>query len=499
MAASTLLCLFSITQLYTQTNNYYSSPKREMRGIWIATVNNIDWPSQPNLPVDKLKRETDIILDRVKNIGLNTVFVQVRPSSDAIYRSQYEPFTTYLVDENSTLPADFDPLEYWIAQAHSRGLELHAWINPFRMTPKKDFACAPLHPSRTHQNWAVTYAGKMYLDPGIPDARQYVQTIVDDIASRYDIDGIHIDDYFYPYPVAGEPDFADTASYRKYNPSKLSLGDWRRENVNDVICRISQSVKQIKPWIAFGVSPFGVWRNKRDDPTGSDTRAGTTNYDILYADVAKWIDNKWIDYVAPQIYWEQGHSAADFDKLTEWWAERSKGKTQVYVGHAIFKVNTGAKAWDNPEEIPTQIAKVREHTDLDGSIFFSYRQFNRDLLGLEKKMQTTIFTNKSLTPLTLPNKYPKNIEVSDLEHKRGKLHWDVNDASDVRFYAVYRYKKGDDFDTNKSNYLYELTDQQSITLEPSNKKKRTKYIYCVSAIDKYREEHNLSHRISIRY
>lgn len=498
MAATLLLYVLSITQIFTQTRYYNTQAlKREMRGIWVATVNNIDWPSSPGLSNEGLMRETRAILDRVKRMGLNTVFIQVRPSSDAIYRSDIEPITSYIVANGNDKLGTFDPLTYWIEQAHLRGLELHAWINPFRVTPKPDFPCADNHISKTHPEWTVEYAGKLYLDPGYAETRQYVVSIVDDIASRYDIDGIHFDDYFYPYPVKGAT-FDDSKSFAANNPTRLSLADWRRQNVDYVISEVHKHIKSIKPWLAFGVSPFGVWRNKADDSEGSNTRAGITNYDILYANVTKWIDKKWIDYVVPQIYWEAGNKAADFDELTKWWAARGKDKTQVFVGHAIFKINAGAKVWENPNEMPSQINKVRSNSGLNGSVFFSYRQFNRDLLGLENTLQDRLYKNQALTPLACPQSITDEITVTKLKRRGAKLTWDTDADSDaVRFYAVYRYKKGEEFDHDINTHLYDIVGTNEIAL-PRPQEAKTKYIYRVSAIDKHRREHPLSKRIVIK-
>lgn len=494
--ATIMLYVLSVTQIYTQTKQHFSthSPKREMRGIWVATVNNIDWPSRPGLSVPELQKEIQTILRRVKNIGLNTVFVQVRPSSDAIYKSDKEPLTSYLVGEDTTLYGDFDALIYWIDEAHKIGLELHAWINPFRVTPKPDFIRNANHLSYQHPEWIVTYAEKQYLNPGLPQARDYVADIVADITIRYDIDGVHFDDYFYPYPVKDEV-FSDEATYKKYNSAGLALGDWRRDNVNRVIEQISKTIKEIKPWVAFGVSPFGVWRNKSDDQRGSNTRAGITNYDVLYADVAKWIEKGWIDYVVPQIYWESGNKAADFDELYKWWSEYSNAKSQVFVGHAVFKVNSSGGEWSNPSEMPSQIDKVRADERLGGSVFFSYRQFNRDLLGLESVMQNTLYSTKALSPLLMKS-HIGTTKLKKIRHKGNNLTWECQNE-DVRFFAVYRYEKGDDFEGNEHIYLYDVVGEEKLTLVPSAEKK--KYVYRIAAIDKFRNELSMSKNIVLKH
>ncbi len=491
-----IFCLFSITQIYTQTTkNQAVTPHREMRGIWIATLNNIDWPSAPGLSVEQLKRETTNILDRVKNLGFNTVFLQVRPSADAIYRSDIEPPTRFIVSENNDF-SDFDPLEYWTDEAHRRGLELHAWINPFRVTTKMEFPCAENHLSKTHPEWLITYNDRLFLNPGLPEARAYLEKVVMDIVERYDIDGVHIDDYFYPYPVKNLP-FEDGETYNTYHTENQSLDDWRRSNVDDVISTISAQIRTKKSYVAFGISPFGVWRNKTSDERGSETLAGITDYDILYADVLKWIENHWIDYVVPQIYWESGNKVADFNILTDWWANYATDQTQIFVGHAIFKINSGVKTWENPDEMPSQILKVRQNEKLEGSVLFSYRQFNRDLLGLENSLKNRLYTFKSLTSLKLENEInPINITSF---HKSGNfLSWQTSDDGDnIRFYAIYRYKKGELFDPTDNKFLYDITSEPRIFLPPNNN--RTKYSFRICVIDKYRHEHPISSRVTISY
>lgn len=473
--------------------------EREMRGIWVASVANIDWPSAPGLPDSALKAEADVILDRSAAMGLNVVFLQVRPSSDALYFSRIEPMSYYLVGKNFDSLPSFDPLAYWIEGAHRRGMELHAWINPFRVTPKADFPVAGGHISQTHPEWIIKYAGKLYLDPGIPAARDYVCRVVMDIVSRYDIDGIHFDDYFYPYPSKGEV-FADSGSFAAYNPSHLLLPNWRRANVTAVISSVADSIRAAKPWVQFGISPFGVWRNKKDDAKGSDTRAGVTDYDVLYADILNWIENNKIDYVVPQIYWEHGNKWCDFDVLQKWWGERSTDSTKVFIGHAVFKVNDGkvpGAGWNSKSEMPDQMNKVRSNKKLDGSVFFSYRQFNRDIMGLEGYLQNDFYRHKTLqVPMTKGK--ANDIVVKHLERDGDKLCWDVEgDTANVRFYVVFRALRSevDKIGTNES--VLQIVDRRcvSIHIAPG---RRQRYVYRIAAVDKYRVLHCLSRRVTVR-
>lgn len=475
------------------------SQLREMRGIWVASVANIDWPSAPGLSLEALKSEADAILDRSAAMGLNTVFLQVRPCSDAIYKSSIEPLTSYLVgtDFNRSFPIDF--LEYWIAGAHSRGMELHAWVNPFRVTQKADFACAPNHLSKSHPDWLIQYAGKIYLNPGLPEARDYVCRVVMDIVKRYDIDGIHFDDYFYPYPSKGET-FNDSKAFAKYNPKRLSLDNWRRSNVTSVISSVADSIRAVKPWVQFGISPFGVWRNKKDDKTGSDTKAGVTDYDVLYADILNWIDEGYIDYVVPQIYWEAGNKWCDFDVLEKWWGERATADTKVFIGHAVFKINDGKQSgvgWNSKTEMPSQMEKVRKNGSLDGSVFFSYRQFNRNILGFEDFLSSDFYRHKALqVPVTKGKADP--ITITHIERDGRLLKWEVEgDTSMVRFYMVFRTLRNDAESIGSNETIRCIVDCPSVYI-PLSTGRRQRYTYRIAAVDKFRVVHELSRKITVR-
>lgn len=494
MLASLLLSALSQAQ-----NTRADALEREMRGIWVASVANIDWPSAPGLTDAALKAEADAILDRSAAMGLNVVFLQVRPSSDALYFSRVEPMSYYLVGKNFDSVPSFDPLTYWIEGAHRRGMELHAWVNPFRVTPKADFPVSPGHISHTHPEWTIRYAGKLYLDPGIPAARDYVCQVVMDIVSRYDIDGMHFDDYFYPYPSKGEV-FADSGSFAAFNPSHLLLPNWRRANVTAVISSVADSIRAVKPWVQFGISPFGVWRNKKDDANGSDTKAGVTDYDVLYADILDWIDNNKIDYVVPQIYWEHGNKWCDFDILQKWWGERSTDSTKVFIGHAIFKVNDGkvpGAGWNSKSEMPDQMKKVRNNKKLDGSVFFSYRQFNRDIMEFESYLRDDFYRHKTLQMPMVKGK-AEDIVVKHLERDGGKLCWEVEgDTACVRFYVVFRTLRSEVDKMGTSESVHQIVDRTCVSI-PITAGRRQRYVYRVAAVDKYRVLHSLSRRVTIR-
>ena len=282
-------------------------PKREFRGAWIHTVGQSRYMEMNR---DAMQDYFDQMLDSLQYIGINAVIFQVRPTADAFYRSELEPWSKYLTGKQGVAPEPlWDPLQYMIEQCHARNMELHAWLNPYRVGTNADEPLAASHIYHKHPEWFVRYGRQLYFDPGLPECRRFIGRVVDDIVSRYDVDAIHMDDYFYPYPIAGS-EFPDENSYARYG-NGMDRGDWRRENVNALIKELHEIIKSRKPWVRFGISPFGIYRNKKSTPdnSGSNTN-GLQNYDDLYADILRWVREGWIDYNMPQIYWEIGHTAA---------------------------------------------------------------------------------------------------------------------------------------------------------------------------------------------
>jgi uncharacterized lipoprotein YddW (UPF0748 family) len=369
----------------------------EFRGVWIATVDNIDWPLKGMINADSQKAEYIRQLDmHVKN-GMNAVIVQVRPAADAFYPSPYEPWSQWLTGVQGKPPSPYyDPLQFLIDEAHKRGMEFHAWLNPYRA----DFSIgnssiAPNHITRLHPEWFLTYGDKKYFDPANKQAQEFVVNVVRDIVQRYDVDAIHMDDYFYPYRIAGK-EFPDEATYKKSGTS-LSKADWRRSNVDSIIHTISVSIKKIKPYCKFGISPFSVWRNKDVDRDGSDSQAGQTNYDDLFANILLWLQKGWIDYVAPQLYLEIGHDKIAYEKMLDWWSKHSYGK-HVYIGHGIYRAGERSKAWKNPNELPNQIKLLRTYPNVQGSIYFSSTSFNNNPNGWNDSLQNNYYKTPALVP-----------------------------------------------------------------------------------------------------
>jgi uncharacterized lipoprotein YddW (UPF0748 family) len=379
------------------TCTLFSQVNYEFRGVWIATVDNIDWPQKGVSTVYGQKTEFIRQLDQHKRNGMNAVIVQVRPSADAFYPSTLEPWSQWLTGVQGRSPSPYyDPLQFMIEETHKRGMEFHAWLNPYRANFNIGSASiAPNHITRIHPDWFLSYGGKKYFDPSNKDGQQHVIAVVRDIVKRYDIDAIHMDDYFYPYRIAGK-EFPDAASYIK-SGSKLSKDDWRRSNVDSIIKKLNAVIKQEKPYCKFGISPFGVWRNKSVDPEGSNTKAGQTNYDDLYADILLWMQKGWVDYVAPQLYWEIGHKLADYEELIDWWSRHSYGR-HIYIGHGIYRAFEKGAAWKNPKELPNQIKMLREYPEVQGSIYFSSKSFDRNPNGWNDSLQNNYYKTPALIP-----------------------------------------------------------------------------------------------------
>ena len=355
----------------------------EMRGMWIATVSNVDWPSAPGRSAADAKAELTALFDVAARWRLNTVILQVRPTADALWPSRFEPWSQWLTGTQGRDPG-WDPLAFAVREAHARGLRLHAWFNPYRVSLRDDPALlAPGHPARRHPEWVVPYGGKLYYNPGIPEVRAFVQSAMADAVARYEIDGVHWDDYFYPYPVAGE-EFDDAAAFAEYGGDFASRAAWRRHNVDLLVREMAARVRRERPGIPFGISPFAVWRNQATDPLGSRTQAGVQTYDDLYADTRKWVGEGWIDYIVPQIYWNIGFEAADYAELVRWWSQVARGTgVAVYVGEAVYKVGDPAQpaAWQDPAELSRHLTLCADHPEIRGNVYYSATQVAADPLG----------------------------------------------------------------------------------------------------------------------
>jgi uncharacterized lipoprotein YddW (UPF0748 family) len=354
-----------------------------MRGVWLATVANRDWPSRPGLSAAGQRAELLAHLDTAVDRRLNTVIFQVRPTADALWPSPYEPWSQYLTGTQGKDPG-WDPLGTAVAEAHARGLQLHAWFNPYRVATHTDLSrLAPSHPARRHPDWVVAYGGKLYYNPGLPEVRAFVEEAMLDAVRRYPVDAVHFDDYFYPYPVAGRS-FDDDAAYARHGGGFTSRAAWRRDNIDRLVRETAAGIGKVRPTTRFGISPFGVWRNAATDARGSDTRAGVQTYDDLYADTRTWVREGWIDYVVPQLYWNIGYAPADYATLLAWWAEVARGsRTQLYAGEALYKAGDPAQgaAWQDPAELSRHLTLAEDYPQVRGHVFFAARDVAADRIG----------------------------------------------------------------------------------------------------------------------
>jgi uncharacterized lipoprotein YddW (UPF0748 family) len=357
-----------------------------LKAAWVSTVFNLDWPSKGSYGNSALQQQEYVqMLDELQAMGINAVFVQVRPSADSLYPSKLVPWSRFLQGKQGLAP-DYDPLAFMIAETHRRGMEFHAWFNPFRAnTDTKTDNLAPNHVALTNPDWIVKSGTKMYINPGIPDARKHIIDVVMEVVNNYEIDGVHLDDYFYP----SDGVFDDNLTYATYNPNSIAnKDDWRRDNINQFVQQLGASIHLAKPGVQFGISPFGVWRNQSVDVTGSDTKASITAYDNMYADVRTWIRQGWIDYIVPQIYWSMSYQAARYDKLVDWWANEVRGtNVKLYIGHSPYKLGTPEIGWSTPQEIINQLKYNKNFFEVKGDVFFSAKDLRRNPLGLIPALQ----------------------------------------------------------------------------------------------------------------
>jgi len=373
---------------------------REFRGAWVATVKNIDWPSKPGLSVAQQKTELLAILDRCRQLKLNVVIFQVRAACDALYPSKIEPWSEYLTGVQGKAPNPFwDPLEFAVSEAHTRGLELHAWFNPYRARHTSGFSpLAKSHISRTRPSLVKTYGAHLWLDPGLREVQDYSMSVILDVLRRYDIDGVHMDDYFYPYPEKDSSGkvipFPDWTSWNKYKDSggKLQRDDWRRENVNTFIARAYREVTAAKPWVKCGVSPFGIYR-----PGFPTQIKGFDQYASLYADPRTWLANGWLDYLAPQLYWRIDPPAQSFPVLLKWWTENNPKNRQIVAGMNTFAVATGTNKWP-ATEITRQVEITRQQLGASGHIHWNVSALMQNKGGVADELARSEYARLALSP-----------------------------------------------------------------------------------------------------
>ncbi len=428
------------------TSNCTPSPryaKTDFRGMWIASVVNLDWPARKGQSVQAQQQQLIDYFDLAKRNNFNAVVLQVRPAADTFWPSDKEPWSRWLTGKQGQDPG-YDPLAFATQEAHKRGLQLHAWFNPYRVTMGKSLkGLTPNHPARVNPDWVIRKDGKWYYDPGNPAVRAHVVDVIMEAVERYDIDGIHFDDYFYPYPGSGRP-FKDTKSFKQYGTQYANRGDWRRANTDALVKELSDRIEATKPWVQFGISPFAVWRNKATDPQGSDTRAGVQNYDQLYADTRKWVREGWIDYIAPQIYWTRGFEVADYEKITRWWANeidiaKANGhNVGLYIGEATYRAGTNTtRDWRKKNVLVKHRKFTRTFPQVGGAIYFSARHVKDDRRGTTSRLVNRFYSRPAIAPVFGNPTGAPPAPPTNVRSRGGQLTWASGDSNAVS-YAIYQ-------------------------------------------------------------
>lgn len=466
-------------------------PKTEFRGFWIATVVNIDWPKNGNDAVEKQKADYLAILDFYQDLNFNAAIVQIRDAGDAFYASKFAPWSRFLTGEEGRAPkTDEDLLEWMIDEAHARGIEFHAWLNPYRSTfDLKTELLSPTHDFNLHPEWMLRYGKKYYYNPGLPEVRRRMVQIMEELVANYDLDAIHFDDYFYPYTIKDEV-FKDSLSYAYHSMPSQSLEDWRRSNIDSLMENTHKAIKAKKPWVQLGVSPFGVWKNKSTDPRGSDTRAGQTTYDDLYADPLLWMEKGWLDYLVPQVYWSMDLPVASHRKIVAWWATNTSN-TNLYIGNGPYKIrNNSDTAWDNKKELPEQITLARKTEAVQGNVFFSAKSLmlnNPDVVAYLKKKY---YKRQALSPISPLAASVENtsVELMSFQHNQDSIYLYFNDLEQYRFAAIYPSGKKVKTDYPIKKLLFKTpirnTDRLSFPINATKGKKHIALIF----IDLYGRE-----------
>lgn len=431
------------------------SHEREMRGVWIATVSNINWPSSRGLSAAAQQAELDALFSRTEELGFNAVFFQVRAEADAFYASELEPWSRYLSGTQGVDPG-YDPLAYAIGAAHERGLELHAWLNPYRAAANRTAPTDASHVSNTLSGSVANYGNFQWLDPGNAAAEAHTLAVVRDVLSRYDIDGLHFDDYFYPYP--NEDDFPDGASYAAYqgDGGDLDCGDWRRDNVNRMVRRVSEVVAEVAPNVRFGISPFGIYR-----PGIPEGITGLDQYAAIYADPPVWINEGWVDYLAPQLYWPSTQTRQAYEPLTEWWGALAQAGRSVWAGNYLSQLGS-SDAWD-VDEIREQVRITRDSA-MDGNIMFQIAPLMENRMGVADLFGDALYAAPALSP---PNAGPAEDVAAPSVIAGASV--SLTHPGPLRAYAVYR-DDGDGFVLTRVL----PRDTSSVDLEPGR--------YAISAV-----------------
>ena len=472
---SFIICHLSFSSVAAQ-------PKREFRAAWIQCVNG----QFVGMSTQTMQQTLTHQLNELKKMGVNTIIFQVRPECDALYPSDIEPWSRFLTGQQGKSPNPYwDPLQWMIVQCHSRGMDLHAWINPYRAKTKATTMVSTSHITIRHPERVFEYDDLLILQPALQENRDYICSVVADIVSRYDVDGIHFDDYFYPYPVAGKTIPDD--NYFLQNPEGFrDKGDWRRHQVSLFVQQLYETVKDIKPWVKVGVSPFGIYRNKKNDPNGSATN-GLQNYDDLYADILLWVNEGWVDYNVPQLYWEIGNRAADYNELIHWWNEHASERP-LFIGEDIER--TVKFGQQQQKEL-----LHRECENVGGTVLWYAKAAVDDTGGYATQLRTNYWRYPALQPEMpfISKKTPKKVRkdmVVWITDDEPVLFWTPPRASDwereATQYVVYRFERGEKVNTDDPSKIVAVTTETFYKLPIEDLANRC--VYAVTALNRLQNE-----------
>lgn len=485
-AAILLLSALLLSAVSPQAQRH--NPKREFRGAWLHVIGQTQWQ---NKSTAQAKEYICSQLDKLHDAGVNAVIFQVRPTADAVYKSDLEPWSAWLTGRRGKAPSpEWDPMEFAIEEAHKRGMEFHAWLNPYRVTSTAKEVLPSDHASRKEPHRFFRYNGQVLFDPAYQENRDFICRVVEDIVKRYDVDAIHIDDYFYPYPAPGKS-IPDDASYRKYGEG-MARNDWRRHNVDLLIEQLHSTIKQTKPWVRFGVSPFGIWRNKRTDPRGSES-TGLQNYDDLYADVLLWARNGWVDYLVPQLYWSLDTPAAPSRKLVQWWNDNVKD-VDLYIGQDVKRtMDSKDPANHDTNELDTKVRLSRKLPNVGGNVWWHGYWVTDNYKGVADSLATKYQSTIALPPVYKgPGKGPRTVgKLKVVKNDNGEfLEWEApsrgirENAEDAIRYVVYEFFPGEDQNVNDSQAIVALTPYNRMKIDASERG----VTYAVTTLDRLNRE-----------
>ena len=493
MRVKSLLCVFFLLLMaggvFAQVQTGSAYPKREFRAAWIQSVNG----QFRGMPTEKLKQNLIGQLNSLQKAGINAIIFQVRPEADALYASRLEPWSRFLTGVQGKAPEPYwDPMQVMIDECHKRGMECHAWINPYRTKTTLKSELAPNHVYNIHPEWFVTYGDQLYFDPALPESRRHICMVVSDIVSRYDVDAIHMDDYFYPYPIKGK-DFPDDASFARFGGGFSNKGDWRRSNVNVLIKKLHETIREIKPWVKFGVSPFGIYRNESSDPLGSKTK-GLQNYDDLYADVLLWAREGWIDYNIPQIYWHIGHPVADYETLVKWWARNTENRP-LFIGQSVMNTVQNADP-KNPSinQLPRKMALQRAYQTIGGSCQWPASAVVENVGKYRDALIAEYHKYPALPPVFdfIDNEAPAKVrKMKPVWTEDGYiLFWTApkykEEMNRAVQYVVYRFNDKEKVNIDDPSHIVAITRDNFYKLPYEDGK--TKYRYVATALDRLHNE-----------